>query len=706
MDRSPLGASWLPTVELYYGGAWHDVSADLGDDGVSITRGRSDEQGQPGPMSARLRLKDPTGKYSNRNPNSPLYGLLGRNTPVRVSAEYPGGIAGPRYRFYGYVVSWPPRWTRKGSPSAHVAVECSGSLRRINQGSSPLRSPLYRACSTIGTDLVAYWPCEDGTEATQFTVAVGTKPMTIAGTPSLAAYSSLLGSEALPTVESAKFTATVPAYTSSSAQVRWVGRIPAATPNNSILLRVNFKGGSLARADLTYSTGGGIQVEGFNESGTSVGSSLYAMDVDNRRERYSLEFTTSGSNVAWSFGALEAGATSAGFGTGTFTGVTIGRVSSVIVNPNAAALANLAFGHLTVEKAVTSLFSVSSWVLAGYAGETALQRIERLCDENGLTLDELYADLSNSELLGVQGTGDLPALLKEAADADGGMLAEPRSTASDLSFRTLESTYLAMQGAVTIPYTDNLLRPFEPVEDDQATRNRVTVTRNGGASATAEDTAGTLGTAEVGIYDESVTLSLYADGQTEHQAGWRLHLGTVDEPRWPVIGFDLADSYWLAHPTDAEAVIGLDLGDLLVITDPPAWLPPGDVRAIVQGYTETIGTHHWTIEFNCVPAAPYNALHWSESSTRLSGDGTVTDAAITTTTATTFNVVPPAGIEWTHAAGDYDVVIGGEQMTVTGVGALSGGKQLFTVTRSVNGVTKTHDAGSAVALYRPAYWGL
>ena len=62
------------------------------------------------------------------------------------------------------------------------------------------------------------------------------------------------------------------------------------------------------------------------------------------------------------------------------------------------------------------------------------------------------------------------------------------------------------------------------------------------------------------------------------------------------------------------------------------------------------------------------------------------------------------GLGWTIDAGDYprEIVIGGEVMTVTAVGALSSGTQQFTVVRGVNGVTKGHDVGSSIQL-SPSY---
>jgi hypothetical protein len=73
-------------TELFYGGAWHDISGHVRESSpVTITRGVSAEGNQPDPMAASAVLDNRSGNYSPRNPHSALYGLIGRNTPWRFS---------------------------------------------------------------------------------------------------------------------------------------------------------------------------------------------------------------------------------------------------------------------------------------------------------------------------------------------------------------------------------------------------------------------------------------------------------------------------------------------------------------------------------------------------------------------------------------------------------------------------------------------
>lgn len=197
MTLSPFPSDHL-RVELFYSGAWQDITADVDtvqSPGVSIERRR----GQP--AVCRMTLRNTGDKYSPRNPNSVLYGLVGRNTPIRVKLRpVPAGTV--YTRFWGEVSAWPRRWTRKGTPFA--TIECAGVLRRLGQGASPLQSPSRRALGAITASVWGYWPCEEPAGASSFaSVLAGARPATWTGTPTLAGDDGWPGSAPLPVLGSA-----------------------------------------------------------------------------------------------------------------------------------------------------------------------------------------------------------------------------------------------------------------------------------------------------------------------------------------------------------------------------------------------------------------------------------------------------------------------------------------------------------------------
>lgn len=76
------------TVELDINGTWTNVSTDVYEkDEITITRGRQAENGEIVPTTCNFTLRNETGTYSPKNPRSPYYGHIGRNTPVRVSVD-------------------------------------------------------------------------------------------------------------------------------------------------------------------------------------------------------------------------------------------------------------------------------------------------------------------------------------------------------------------------------------------------------------------------------------------------------------------------------------------------------------------------------------------------------------------------------------------------------------------------------------------
>lgn len=80
-------------VELFYAGAWNDCTDSVYHrDQIETIRGRG-----PGadltPGSASLTLRNMDGRFNPRNAASELYGLIGRNTPIRISMR-PGNSSG------------------------------------------------------------------------------------------------------------------------------------------------------------------------------------------------------------------------------------------------------------------------------------------------------------------------------------------------------------------------------------------------------------------------------------------------------------------------------------------------------------------------------------------------------------------------------------------------------------------------------------
>lgn len=631
-----------------------------------------------------------------------------------------GSITNRRYRFAGEISNWPAKWDISGK-DVWVPVIGSGITRRLGQGASPLESALKRGITREG-NLVAYWPLEDVEGSTQFASGVAGAPaLGWVGTPTLASDDSIVGSAPLPVLNGAVFTAGVPAATAGTIQMKVVFVVPLAGDTNAgLIMRVYTSGTAVASWGVMYTTaaGGTISMVGYNASGAVIVGPVGAITGANgARCTAVIDVTTSGANISAQFTALNVDTDVGGFPAASVVAGTVGAATAVQINGSPVALlVGMAVGHPHIRSVVsTNAYGLENYVRA-WTPETPGRRIERICSEEGVafTARGYLGPTSGSAVGEFQGVGPQPAeklldIVAEAVAVDLGILVEPRESLG-LAYRPRESVY-AQRAQLAVSYGN--LNNLEPVEDDQGSRNDITTSREEGSSARARLESGALSVQApplgIGVYDDAVTLNVATDAQLGGQAGWRLLLGTVDEPRYPGISFGLEAPAFAASLDLTTAALDLDQGDLITISSPPAWMPPDQIRQIVQGLTERLEQFAVSIVLNCSPASPWAVGFYGDSSNtspRYSSDGS-TLAAGATSTATSWSVATPTGPLWTVDPTDLplDLMCAGERVTVTAIaGAAS--PQTFTVTRSVNGVVKAQVLGATVDLFQPTYYAL
>lgn len=676
-------------VEIQIGGVWTDISSYVASvrDVVRITRGRQDEQSGLEASKAIFSLNNRDGRFSPRNPTGPYYGQIGRNTPVRISLPTYG------YRFRGEISEWPTVWDFSHQ-DVWSKVEASGITRRLSQGAPPLSGPIERY--VLGrNDVVAYWPMTDPVGSTTIASAIpGGTPMAIEGVspPTLAANDDFPASPGLPVMNSGSFRGVPNAYSGESYTTFLVSVPVAGDTNDSILWRA-LTTGSAYRWELRYFNTGALVLRCFDNTGVSLLTSASLGAINGVPSAVRILFYQSGGNVFWGFAIYKVSDGTSVTTTGAFAG-TAGVVTQIQINADRA-LVNTAVGQLA--QYLNDPAATAPAAYRGYAGETAGRRIERLCAAEGVALTTV-GNLDATSLMGPQTAQTLLDLVAECEAADQGYLYEPRD-AFGLAYRTRESLYSTTVTA-TVPYTSTT--SLQPVEDDQRTRNDITVTREGGSSARSVLTSGALSIQSppngVGRYQEALTLNVYTDDQLQYLADYLLALGTLDEPRYPVIGLEILE-YAGALKT---AVAAVDVGHLLAITGTPIWTPPNSVAALALGYTETISPTAWAIDFNCIPGTPFDDILTLDSGSRLDATTMVTNGALTTT-ATSVPYTGEASITTASNPADFPVsiLIGGEQMTVTAATGTT-----LTVVRSVNGVVKAHSSGAAIRLVSPAVLAL
>lgn len=516
-------------------------------------------------------------------------------------------------RFTGEISAWPQRWDVSGV-DVWVPITAAGVLRRYGQGTKALQSTLRRRIPSASPAPIAYWPMEEGTDATHaYSPLPGVAPLRTTGMQ-WAAATGLPSSSPLPTLgQTASLRASFSDTGTGGWQVEMVYKAPDMPSTLQQLWRVNLSGGAAAYL-LVF-----------------VGNNSIRLETHDPDDNLLVGFTTanpawiSSYNAGWTRMQLYAGVDGTG---AAYWAVSWHDIEQDVFHPtyiyDAAGtvpggitalvgqwgqdLSGFALGHLAVfDVPGTSghlpTLDVYNGADDAFAGETAIGRMRRLSGEEGLPL-RLTGDPAQTELVGPQRVDTILNLIQSAADVDGGLLHEQRDSLT-LAYRARHTLY-NQPVALALDYTKRgeVMPPLEPTEDDQATRNDVTVTREGGSSAQSVQDTGPLNVqdppAGVGRYDTEVPLNAYSDGQLLDLAGWRLHLGTWPGARYPSVSIALHAAPWLTGQ-----VLAMRLLDRIQIANPPEWLPPGLIDLLAEGYSETIGPYTWDVTFNCSPAGPW-----------------------------------------------------------------------------------------------------
>jgi len=614
-------------------------------------------------------------------------------------------------RFAGEVSAWPQRWDTSGL-DVTAPIEAASILRRLAQGTAPQLSTLYRAITGLVTPAVAYWPCEEGSDSDSIASAVGGPSMVVVGDTNFAAYGEFASSYPIPVPQTTStWSGTVPTYTATTElQLSFIAHVPSSgAADLSHFIELTTTSGRTW--SVKYHTGvpalGSMSVQLWEYSTLLFDSGPFAFAVNGKDVRITLALEQNGSDIDWELRSLEADSSGGGFISGTQVNRTVGRALRVRAFPHGE-MTGVPMGHISVRNEITNFWDLSA-ELRAFAGETVVERLIRLSEQNLIFTDFFVTAFGAA--VGPQRPLPLLTLMQECVDADRSMLFDVRS-APELLYRQLSTMY-AQTAAVTLDYGGGQIAPpFQPIDDDQLTRNDISVTRLDGGTARAVLETGRMSilTPElggVGTYNTEVNVNVASDDQLPDIAGWELNKGTVDETRYPVVRVGLHFPEVSGDAALSAALLDLDVGDRFEITNPMAGQTPDTIDQICLGYTETIGVFTHDIAINAAPASPYRVSALDDPESRLDTSGSDLTNAVTTS-ATSFQVDSPSGTLWTTRAGDMPipVMLGGEEISVGAVSGTSSPQTFSSVTRSVNGTVKAHSAGTALSVARPRVLGL
>lgn len=668
---------------------WTDLSSRLRGRSISWREGRSSGARNVSAGTLNVDLDNDDGALTPLHPMSTYWPYVRRNTPIRVSVFWGGAWRTLLSRFAD---QWKPgfRPITGGKTVSVVSLTASGLLRRLEQGVDPLFSAPRRYIPT--TSPVAYWPLEDGQLASEGAALVGGQPMRpFVGTHpagnviTFARWGRGDLAPWLPDVVSrsgsAGLTAIWAPVTMPATPGRWVVdfmyRSGMDAGSNTVDVNPSYlPGGALGWPQLYLDPSFREVLVAMNGEPEVSGVATTLFDDLPHHVRW--DVYQNAAKVSWNVyvdGAM------VNFGT-TSGNMTLPSMATLAFVASAQNGADIVQGHIA---AWTSPPTLSTAVSAafGYAGETAAARVTRLCAEESVPV---AVGSGESEPMGPQSPATLVELLREAEDADMGVLYE---SGFGLAYRPRGDRYNAPLD-LTIDLAEYRTTSgtsgdvLVPTYDDRGVRNRWTISRPDGGTVTVDDA---IHQAQFGVYRDSAKLNLLSDGRLTDQGSWRNWIGTAEVLREDAFPIDL-----LANPGLIAGVLNCAVGSRIVRTNPPSTYGPGPLDALVEGWSGSIGPRAWMVQ-----VAPSPATVWDvatvDGDPRVAADGS---GLVSGLGASALSMLLSSTIDngpWTEDPTDFpqDIRVGGEQVTASAISPAV----VDTFTRSVASSWGTADTGQA-----------
>ena len=573
--------------------------------------------------------------------------------------------------------------------------------------------------ATVSDAPVAYWPCEDkqGSGSIASGIIGGTPIVPKFGIPKYAELDTFPGSGPLLKLNNAELEAVIPDYTDNDAftfhflfhypkdEEAAIGQAIAQiyTTGNAEIWVLTFSkdgSGNFTMDVIAFETATGTQLFFHSFLFTNF-RDVPAMIVLSAKHTAPtvVEFQIEGV-----FYGADGGASIAAFNSQLAENVTdLGKIRKIQINPGGGYL-ETAIGHIGVVGVKLLHFNLRD-APGGHVGEAPVRRLLRLGFEEGIPITYCPGPYASSYM----GTQQEQTLLENwylVAEFDMGRFYESRGAYS-FEYRTLSTLY-NQEYFLDIDYTLGGVREIDTTDDDQQTRNDVTVDQINGSSFRAVDTTSSMSVLKpaeggVGRYTSAPKVSALNPVQLPDLANWRLALGTINEERYPAIRLMLSNEITLAK------MFSCGIGNRFRISNLEDRRRYEPFDQLVSGYDLVLHQYVPTLEITGTPSSLYNVMVLDDTTygrldaenSWLDGGENSSSVNVTVTTDSTRKL-------WTTDAGQFplDIMVYGERMTVSSIGAGTPLIQNFVCTRSVNGVVKTLPDQKKVSLANPVYLGV
>ena len=574
-----------------------------------------------------------------------------QNTNAGTFIAYVDNVTITNILWQGAVPEWPVRWPDKSGADAIAPIAAAGVLRRLAQGASPLVSPLRR--QLLGQNPVGYYPLEDGSGSTSAASGLSRRPPAAVNDVSFAGNSTLNGSATSATLNTAgvsTISATMMGTATPDGYAALFFFKLETLPAGEVPIMEIRATGTITRWVINLNVTA-FGYKGYDRNGSLVvdNTASYGGDFTPLKwGAFQLETNVSGGLVTVSLIIHQVGTTNFGASSFSYSGTAV-SISSFTMT---AATDNMSAAHLWFgDNDLPFVDGTFVKVADGYFGETARDRLIRLCAENGVPF---WALSGSSEPMGRQRVMKLVELLRECEAADQGILYE----------RGLGLAYIPRQRRYNVPVTAALSwpglfdEPPEPQDDDQRLRNEWTVSRVDGSSATVRDEDSVD---QDGLYDDSVELNISSDLRLPDYAGWFVGLGTTKSLRWPRFSIN-----FMKHPELIGPWLACRIGSRITIADPPSQIAGEVIDVVIEGNNQWLNLHRWVAEIAAAPARPWQVGTYDDATLRYDVDSALEidldpdDTWAPVITANRFGF-------WSHLHCPYEILAAGQHNMVLGM---------------------------------------
>lgn len=689
-----VSAAWLDITRL--DDNTRVLSTDEGAGGITITRGRGDEQGKIGPTTVDLTYLDRLNVLDGQNYLSPYYGLIGPSTPVRVTVDgnvraeielaslrttnvptsettailqHQFAAAGQQLRLAGArkpVQSATSRRYRAERPWQWWAMEKGPGVQITNLPSSITRR--RPDVPEARTDLVSLRasPASVGALENARTSGVVSGDTTT-GPPGAAGAVNLSGGGQL------QATFPVPGLGVGLDVLIVEGAFQFATPvesgNVGQIVRLNLGGDITIGLFAQPIVDAGPLVFEIGSGGEFISQANAQVTPDDGSWHHVVMIFERASGTTFDYAVYYDGEP---YFASTTTATALADITQFTLSPSGELGAVSQWAIWKDDYEPDS--QLAGWTaISGFSGLTPDAVIETLFTEQGIETNNNAPFALFSETIEITAlpAGALMDQVDAAAAAGQHLVIEKRDEYDEITRILRDSRYNRLPTA-TITYRQ-LVGDLTPVDDfyDGRIINDYTATNGEGDEEryVIPDDDPLHWTTQApptgaGVRDQSDSFPVTASNLRQ-LAAWIAHEHSWKEKRWLGISVNLSKTVEEFPDTgfsaaEIAALRELDAGHVLAIdcTDSPATVPYNELRLSIQGYTETAAKFGNSITFNATPADI-----WEVDVTEFGTTARIVN--VIDDNDTSVRLAPGDGPPVSDTEEDFYISIGGDPMKVT-----------------------------------------